>query len=187
MENIMDKLAQRWNAQEIIKANTAAEAEEKAQLQNQLKECQEYLAKIQAQTSNLEELLTERIENLSETAVRHMNEASSENMARLESWKLDMEALQTDLGVLKELQASLEGMQGLPAQLEDFVHKENVRVYRNVQAVVTDETSKQTESLQESIYKLKGRLSVVLGISVAALLAAAGGLIFQLLTYLQIL
>lgn len=34
-------------------------------------------------------------------------------------------------------------------KLENHIHKENVRVYRNVQASVTDELAKQTESLKE--------------------------------------
>jgi len=36
-------------------------------------------------------------------------------------------------------------------KLETHIHKENVRVYRNVQAPVTDELSKQTESLKEEL------------------------------------
>ena len=32
-------------------------------------------------------------------------------------------------------------------QSDDFTHKENVKVYRNVQAVVVDEVKKQTEAI----------------------------------------
>lgn len=41
----------------------------------------------------------------------------------------------------------LEHMQGLMKQSDDFTHKENVKVYRNVQAVVVEEVKKQTEEL----------------------------------------
>ena len=34
-------------------------------------------------------------------------------------------------------------------KLESHIHKENVRVYRNVQASMTDELTKQTETLKE--------------------------------------
>ncbi|MCG5029657.1 hypothetical protein L0M97_13745, partial [[Ruminococcus] torques] len=42
---------------------------------------------------------------------------------------------------------------------DDFVHKENVKVYRNVQAVVVDEIKRSTESAQEERMKLKSELA----------------------------
>ena len=47
-------------------------------------------------------------------------------------------------------QAILEHMdeiKQLLKQSDDFTHKENVKVYRNVQAVVVDEVKKQTEAI----------------------------------------
>ena len=46
MDTFMDKLAQKLNAQEMIKANSAADAEEMNQLKNQLREYDECLAQI---------------------------------------------------------------------------------------------------------------------------------------------
>ena len=47
MDTFMDKLAQKLNAQEMIKANSAADAEEMDQLKNQLREYDECLAQMQ--------------------------------------------------------------------------------------------------------------------------------------------
>ena len=47
MDTFMDKLAQKLNAQEMIKANSAADAEEMNQLKNQLREYDECLAQMQ--------------------------------------------------------------------------------------------------------------------------------------------
>ena len=51
-------------------------------------------------------------------------------------------------------------------QSDDFVHKENVKVYRNVQAVVVDELKNQTEGLtkhnQELYTKMKSTKTMVI-------------------------
>ena len=46
MDMFMDKLAQKLTAQEIIKANTAADVEELNKLKNQIAEYNECLAKL---------------------------------------------------------------------------------------------------------------------------------------------
>ncbi len=42
-------------------------------------------------------------------------------------------------------------------QISDFVHKENVKVYRNVQAVVVDESNKQSDYLSSMINKVTAK------------------------------
>lgn len=68
-------------------------------------------------------------------------------------------------------------------QSDDFVHKENVKVYRNVQAVVVDELKNQTEGLtkhnQELYTKMKSTKTMVI-------IAIALGAINILLTVLSI-
>ena len=72
-------------------------------------------------------------------------------------------------------------------QLSEHVHKENVKVYRNVQAVVVDETTKATDTLGKTVKSLSGKLTAVLTISIVALLASVAGLVFQILVYLHII
>lgn len=194
MDNLMDRLAQRWNAQEIIKANTAAEAEEVNKLRAQVKEYQESLEqmrgvcndlkevsasmeqRLRENASGLEKILKERIENLSEETAAHLTECSKELAEQVER----LEWIRQDQDTMKRLQHSMED---LSAQVEDVIHTENVKLYRNVQAVVTDENKKQAEGIQESVRsavgKLNGKLSAVLGISVVALLAAIAGILLQ--------
>lgn len=89
---------------------------------------------------------------------------------------------EAQLATLKEQSASqLESMkEQLSSQLgeqkehiSDFVHKENVKVYRNVQAVVVDEANKQYESMSTMINKMtaKNRLMTRLA---GACLACSG-------------
>ena len=48
-------------------------------------------------------------------------------------------------------------MKQLLKQSDDFTHKENVKVYRNVQAVVVDEVKKQTEAMSSQNEELVRR------------------------------
>ena len=54
-------------------------------------------------------------------------------------------------------------------QSDDFLHKENVKVYRNVQAAVVEELNKQTEELKKSQKENRGS-KAVLPISILTLL-----------------
>ncbi len=72
-------------------------------------------------------------------------------------------------------------------QLAEHMHKESVKVYRNVQAVVVDGNAKQGEASGKNASSLSGKLGAVLGISLVALLVSAAGLAFQILVYLHII
>ena len=66
----------------------------------------------------------------------------------------------------------------------DSIHKECVKVYRNVQAVVQEEGGKQVEQLNGAaagVQRLKKKLNVVFGISLAALVVSLADLIVNVL------
>ncbi len=74
--------------------------------------------------------------------------------------------------------------------LEENVHKECVKVYRNVQAVVTEESGRQGEALGETKKEasaVKGKLGTILGISVAAMILSLAGVVLQVLGGLGVL
>lgn len=69
------------------------------------------------------------------------------------------------------------------------VHKECVKVYRNVQAVVVEESGKQTEGVDKlgaELKKFKGKVNALLGVSIAALILGAGSIALQVLSMLNI-
>ena len=73
--------------------------------------------------------------------------------------------------------------------LEENVHKECVKVYRNVQAVVVEENSKQSDAMTETLSavgKMKGKTGAILSISIVALLASLGGVLLQLMQIMGI-
>ena len=72
----------------------------------------------------------------------------------------------------------------------ESVHRECVKVYRNVQAVVVEEGGKQNEALTETksgITSLKGKLGIILGISAAGMVFGIASLTMQILTRLNII
>lgn len=76
--------------------------------------------------------------------------------AQLASMKEQLEGqLDAQLGTQKE-------------QIADYVHKENVKVYRNVQAVVVDEAGKQTENMTALINKVMTKNQMLMRLVIAS-------------------
>lgn len=272
MDMFMDKLAQKLNAQEIIRANTAADTEELNRLKNQVAEYNDCLKRLRSlidegeerlrgtQTGgeSVERLVTESLEKLQ--SVRQDNSGLEELGRRLEELgeKLDgrltelaerierqpgefdrrlgelgkkidsqPEELGKRLGVLEgriagqpeefgkklldlekrlaenggsstELKNRLEQLEqsvserldGSAAAVEESIHKECVKVYRNVQAVVVEESEKQAKtvgSALEAVGSTGKKLGTILGISVIALIISLTGVVIQVLNILKII
>ncbi len=259
MDMFMDKLAQKLTAQDIIKANTAADVEELNRLKNQIAEYNECLVKLQKliddgaarlsgmraeesgtaraleesadkaealrqsveglgrQIAQQQERLEgtekavagkvdalagdtgEKLEALSETtecrleALRDRTEALAGILEeKLEAQAAATEALNASVGekidqLCGQLEAQASG--GLTDTVEENVHKECVKVYRNVQAVMVEESGRQGEALAQAkadVAGVRGKLGAVLGVSVAAMVISLAGLVLQILDGLNI-
>lgn len=154
MDTFIDKLAQKKNAQEMIRANSAAEAAKMAQMQNQLNSYDEVMQEIR------------RVNLKTSENVESVRKVLAECMDKLEG----LEAENRDSGSVEQELAGIKALlEERIAQSEDFMHKENVKVYRNVQAAFTEELTKQTEQAKAA----KGRgtplwLSIVILVGVIA-------------------
>ena len=190
MDTFMDKLAQKLNAQEMIKANSAADAEEMDQLKNQLREYDECLAQMQQVNKELRmsETIAPEVTKLSEesvAAIRKMQQENTEKLQELQQeYTTKLEEIRQNTEELEELRKHLdEKLDGS----DENVHKECVKVYRNVQAAVVEENEKQTEAIAGKIKEsLNGKLNGVLGVSIAALLVAAADIVLHVLSILHI-
>ena len=166
MDTFIDKIAQKRNAQEMILANMTAEAAKMEQMQNQMKAYDELMQEVRQ--VNLK--TAENLSDVQNTLQEYMEklEAIQENNTR------DEETKQT-LAQLKEL------LEEKFRQSDDFLHKENVKVYRNVQAAVVEELKKQTAELKKSHRENRGSRAV-LPLSIAILLAVLADIAIHLLT-----
>ena len=164
MDTFIDKIAQRRNAQEMILANMTAEAAKMEQMQNQMKAYDELMQEI-----------------------RRVNLKTAENLAdvqgTLKEYMEKLEAMQADNSESEENKQALsqlrENLDEKFRQSDDFLHKENVKVYRNVQAAVTEELNKQTEELKKSQRENRGSRAL-LPISIVILIAVLADIAVQL-------
>lgn len=69
----------------------------------------------------------------------------------------------------------------------DSVHRECVKVYRNVQAVVLEESGKQAEGLSETSKALNAKFRTLMGVSAAALVFSLISAAIQILSMLNML
>lgn len=197
MDTFMDKLAQKLTAQEMIKANMAADAEEMNKLKEKTREYAECLEQMQKLVDsgvikiNEAQKTTEVQMNAEVKAVLEELKAQLAGQPEaLESVKTlinDVKCMTADLdGTLKEktgdLEAALSEKTGI---VNESIHKECVKVYRNVQAVVVEENEKQSESLAATVNGLRGKLNAILGVSIAALILALGSVVIQVLNLLN--
>jgi DNA repair exonuclease SbcCD ATPase subunit len=194
MDTFMDKLAQKLNAQEMIKANSAADAEEMNQLKNQLREYDECLAQMQQVNKELRAVNHAMETLMSETIAPEEQNPVLACTCFLNGHKLLQELQQEYTTKLEEIRQNTEELEELRKHLDEKldgsdenVHKECVKVYRNVQAAVVEENEKQTEAIAGKIKEsLNGKLNGVLGVSIAALLVAAADIVLHVLSILHI-
>ena len=178
MDNFMDKLAQKFSAQEMIKANSQAEAEEMKRLQLQVSEYEKILQemrKLNYRNTELADKLdrmigdnADKIQGMKEdeqrliAALRDLTDEQTRNreaeIGRKEEERIEQERAaetrkQTDLAAIAEL---LENNFHI---YDEFVHLSTVYLYSSVQEVVVDEIKRSTESAQEERMKLKSELA----------------------------
>lgn len=177
MDNFMDKLVHKFNSQELIRANSAADAAELENLEKQLTLFKEQMDKYDGCLQEMRKLnlaniesaqgvqqladkagerlgqtvgeveaeSVSRIRQTSDLSIEGINKTVNESLAKIAEIKENAEGLEEITGTMTELQTKLET---LFKGLEDFLHTDNVRVYRNVQAAMIEELEKQTAELK---------------------------------------
>ena len=169
MDTFIDKLAQRRNAQEMIRANMTAEAVKMEQLQNQM----------QAYDGLMQEIRKVNLKTAENAA--EVQTVLKECMDRLETMQSDGGRTAEDQETLAEIKNVLETRF---QQSDDFIHKENVRVYRNVQAAFVEELNKQTEELKRVQPAKTGNKAILL-FSVLILIGVIADVVLQVLSMLN--
>lgn len=204
MDTFIDKLAQKRNAQEMILANMTAEAAKMEQMQDQMKAYDELMQEIRQVNLKTAENLVEvqntlrqymaKLESIQadDNKYEETKQALAQLKALLEDKSKDEETKQAlaQLKVLLEdnnrneenaqtLMQMRESLDEKFKQTEDFLHRENVKVYRNVQAAMTDELNKQTEELKKSQRENRGS-KAVLPISILILIGVLADILIHL-------
>lgn len=184
MDGFMDKIAQKLNAQEMIRANAAADAAQIERLQAQTAEydaCMQEIRKLNLKSMESEE----KLRKLMEESADDLKKLTQECMAKLQEAEKENGA---DAQAAEELKTVLEGhmrkLEELFTQSDDFAHKESVKVYRNVQAVIVEELDKRMQTLQsfgETSARREKQMLTVGIVTMAAALINIGLLIVHIL------
>jgi len=163
MDTFMDKLAQKFTAQEMIKANSAAEAAELQRVRDQVKKYNDCLQEMK------------QVNDDTKAALVQMEKVLGAGMEQFQNVQIPLD----------DLNENLKGhMDGISNDIMDFVHKENVKVYRNVQAVIVDELKKQNEELSTKLGAMSKTQRTTRNFAISAMifaLLAAAALAAQLL------
>lgn len=201
MDNFMDKIAQKLAAQEAIRANAAADTAQMEKLEAQVAEydaCMKEMRKLNLKNAEneqkLNELLKEGSEQFKDCIDRYGSQLEGlmkENDAQIrkltEECILKVQGTQSEKEETDELKqllvqmqetasANREKMEELFKNSDEFVHKENVKVYRNVQAAVVEELGKQTEAFSAGRKEMMGRHKGMFIMNIVTLVAVIANL-----------
>ena len=212
MDNFIDRLAQKFIAGEVIRANSAAEEREMKKLREQVAEyerCLQEMRKIQLTNTqsaqNLHDMMVENADGIRKLTQESLGklanvqlEADAQNadakkavdaaataMAKMEEQVLKMQ--ETVASLSEDLNKNQAEMKECFEKADDFLHKENVKVYRNVQAVVEEEVGNKAQEIIKASEEAASKASKpVLVFAVLGFIVAAAGLVFQIFEYMGI-
>lgn len=212
MDTFRNNYAQQRYAQDMITANYMAEAEEKERMaakltgyENMLQEMQKCNLQNLENAEKVKELLSAALEKIEEiqkkeepAAGKALEElkklleeqkAGEQNLAEVqaEQTKKIEELLEKQNEQRKEeLDAFQKQVDERLQAMEEFTHKESVKVYRNVQAVLEENTAKQTKEIAENSGD-QGISGGLVAVWILTLLAALGNIGFIVAQYLGLL
>lgn len=190
MDNFIDKLAQKFIAGEVIKANSVAEERELKRLREQVAEyeqCLQEMKKLQMTNTRtatqLREMMEEQregVKKLTEESIRKLEQIKEEETKKDKAYGDTLEEAQKTMEELmlsmkqqwENLEKNHKEIEKWFQKADDYLHKENVKVYRNVQAVIVEETGKKSEEIikaQEAAGKKYSKpVLILLGLTLAA-------------------
>ena len=212
MDNFIDRLAQKFIAGEVIRANSAAEEREMKKLREQVAEyerCLQEMRKIQLTNTqsaqNLHDMMVENADGIRKLTQESLGklanvqlEADAQNadakkavdaaataMAKMEEQVLKMQ--ETVASLSEDLNKNQAEMKECFEKADDFLHKENVKVYRNVQAVVVEEVGNKAQEIIKASEEAASKANKpVLVFAVLGFIMAAASLVFQIFEYMGI-
>lgn len=155
--------------------------------------------KLGERLGNVNRIMGERLESVDKALDERLEDMDTALDRRLENMNVSMEqrfagldrTLEEKLSQLdsKRGEEETESLQDKLLPITETVHKECVKVYRNVQAVILEESGKQTESLgnvNKDAQQAGKKLNKVFGISLAALLVSLVSAAIQILNMMNI-
>lgn len=191
MDNFMDKIAQKLTSQDMIRANQAADAAQLQSLEAQMTlfkeqmgkydDCLQEMRKLNLKNiesaqgvaqladeageklgktvEEIENTSVSKIQQTSDISIEGINRTVTESLAKIAEIKENADNLEAITETMTEMQGKLEASF---KSMEDFLHTDNVKVYRNVQAAMIEELEKQTEEIKAAQEKTAKSQKIIL-------------------------
>lgn len=159
MDTFMDKIAGKFGASDMIKANSEADA-------RQLEAYKSRVEELEKAVSDMRRLSLKCVET---------NEATGQLVAgaieKIEEVRTDAGSINPDdlKKITDELEALMASIEKSFKEASEENHKENVRVYRNVQASLIDELKQQSEAIAMQHVHIEKKMRGVKPIAIIAL------------------
>ena len=154
MDNFMDKLTAKLSAQEMIKANSAAEAAESERLRSQVKQYQTEISEltdIKKSVAELEEKLQSKIGSSDISGEKTYRAVTDLNSKIDELILAQSDEIKEVVAVLNEKPSQDSDIEKLIAASDEKTYSVGVQTYRNIQASNAKDLEKQTQELKEAI------------------------------------
>jgi len=199
MDNFMEQITHQFSATDMIRANSQADAAELDNKKEQIMMFESQMAKVDDALSDIRSLNLKNVESAQEVQnlAKASSEKIAATVGNLENESVSKIRETSDLsiaGINRTVDESLakieqikdaansaeafnEGMKTLSEQivrmreeLEDYLHTDHVKIYRNVQVALNEEFEKRTEEIINATKK-KGALITIGVITMLGVLA----------------
>lgn len=188
MDSFIDKLAQRFAATDQAKAGTYADAKEIAKLKEKIEGYENLLQDIKKiNLRNIES--AEKLNEIAESSAKSVEQVKEVIRQAEETVKIADEKVRLADDSKAQETANKEYLTEMFDKTTDVIHKENVKVYRNVQATVQASIDDQTKSIieaQNAVGK-KNSTTFLKVMSVLIFLAVLADIALKVLTMFHII
>ena len=141
-------------------------------IENAKKEIEEVIARIESETLGNQAMLALKLDAVNKALDTIQEKLRPENGE--------------DRQLLEEIKASVNSIQPVINGMQEYVHRENVKVYRNVQAVILDIASQKTRDLGDRMDALEKKIGTIKGITPLVIITMIFALISTLLQVLSV-
>ena len=179
MDNLMNKIVEKISAQDIIKANSQAEAKEAERIKLEAEQYRLQLEQLKVESEEFRNYLAE------------MRNDTKEYKAQLDEMRNDSRDYR------KKLEEMRDEARDYREKLEENdarIHDVGVQVYRNVQAIVEKGQLKNKEEFSEVLKKLEtlqvsveNKNNALLPVAVITMLLVIADIVINVLRILQVL
>lgn len=157
---------------ENIEGLKALHNETTQSIENAKKEIEEVIARIESEALGNQSMLALKLDAINRALDAIQEKLSPENGE--------------DRQLLEEIKASVASIQPVINGMQDYVHRENVKVYRNVQAVILDIASQKARDLGDRIDSLEKKIGAIKGVTPLVIVTMIFALISTLLQVLSV-